>query len=75
MCDSLLNSHCETCRSKRERFLQFSWRPRPDTLLTADQEAQIAKEFKRYSKKYQEEDELIHTQVSRHNTGMLNLQV
>ena len=59
------------CRSKRERFLQFSWRPRPDTLLTADQEAQIAKEFKRYSKKYQEEDELIHTQVSRHNTCML----
>jgi translation initiation factor 3 subunit B len=52
------------CRSKRERFLQFSWRHRPDTLLTADQEAQVVKDFKRYSKKYQEEDELIHTQVS-----------
>ena len=51
-------------RSKRERFLQFSWRHRPDTLLTNDQEAQIVKDFKRYSKKYQEEDELIHTQVS-----------
>ena len=53
------------CRSKRERFLQFSWRHRPDSLLTPDQEAQIQKDFKRYSKKYQEEDELIHTQVSK----------
>lgn len=52
------------CRSKRERFLQFSWRHRPDSLLTPEQEAQIQKDFKRYSKKYQEEDELIHTQVS-----------
>lgn len=53
----------ELYQSKRERFLQFSWRHRPDTLLNSDQEAQIVKDFKRYSKKYQEEDELIHTQA------------
>ena len=70
----MLTLFASVCRSKRERFLQFSWRPRPDTLLTADQEAQIAKEFKRYSKKYQEEDELIHTQVS-HSKGYDNANI
>eukprot|EP00891_Asterochloris_glomerata_P006248 jgi/Astpho2/6248/Aster-03652 len=48
---------------KKERFLQFSWRPRPDTLLSPEQEAAIQKDFKKFSKKYQEEDELIHTQA------------
>jgi translation initiation factor 3 subunit B len=53
----------ELYSQKRERFLQFSWRPRPESLLTGEQVEQINKEFKKYSKKYQEEDELIHTQA------------
>lgn len=46
-------------RLPRERFFQFLWRPRPPTLLSPEKEAEIQKNLKKYSKKYEEEDELV----------------
>ncbi|CAM6084442.1 unnamed protein product [Calypogeia fissa] len=44
-------------RLPRERFFQFLWRPRPPTLLGAEEEAEIAKNLRKYSKKYEVEDQ------------------
>lgn len=41
----------------KERLFQFSWRPRLPSLLSAEKEAEIVKNLKAYSKKYDEEDE------------------
>lgn len=35
---------------------QFLWRPRPPTLLTPEDEAEVAKNLRKYSKKYEVED-------------------
>lgn len=43
-------------RLSRDRFFQFLWRPRPPTLLTAEDEMEIAKNLRKYSKKYEVED-------------------
>jgi len=43
-------------RLPRDRFFQFLWRPRPPTLLTPDDEAEISKNLKKYSKKYEADD-------------------
>ena len=40
----------------KKRFFQFSWRPRPRSLLTDDQEAEVRGNLKEYIKKYQTED-------------------
>ena len=40
----------------RDQFFQFSWRPRAPTLLSKEQEAEIAKHLKDYSKRYDEID-------------------
>ena len=32
------------------------WRPRPASLLSAEQEGEVAKSLRKYSKKYEEED-------------------
>lgn len=37
-------------------YMQFSWRPRPPSLLSADKEEGIEKNVKKYSKKYEAED-------------------
>lgn len=37
--------------------LQFLWRPRPPSFLTAEKEEEIAKNLKKYSKKYEAEDQ------------------
>ena len=37
--------------------LQFLWRPRPLSFLTAEKEEEIAKNLKKYSKKYEAEDQ------------------
>ena len=44
--------------SKRshDRFFQFAWRPRPPCLLSAEQQKEVAKNLKQYSKRYEEED-------------------
>jgi len=39
-----------------DRFYQFLWRPRPPTLLSAEEEAGILKNLKQYSKRFEEED-------------------
>ena len=44
------------CRVPRDQFFQFSWRPRAPTLLSKEQEAEIAKHLKDYSKRYDEID-------------------
>ena len=52
------------CRMPRERFFQFSWRPRPPTLLEPGQEEDISKNLKKYSQKYEQEDQALLAQVS-----------
>lgn len=37
-------------------LLQFLWRPRPPTLLSPEDEAEISKNLRKYSKKYEVED-------------------
>ncbi|XP_056699547.1 eukaryotic translation initiation factor 3 subunit B [Spinacia oleracea] len=44
-------------RILKDHFFQFIWRPRPPTLLTPEKEEEIAKNLKRYSKKYEAEDQ------------------
>jgi translation initiation factor 3 subunit B len=39
-----------------DRFYQFLWRPRPPSLLTAEEEAAILKNLKQHSKRFEEED-------------------
>lgn len=36
--------------------IQFLWRPRPPTLLTPEDEAEIIKNLRKYSKKYEADD-------------------
>lgn len=38
-------------------LFQFQWRPRPPSLLTPEKEEEIAKNIKKYSKKYEAEDQ------------------
>lgn len=45
-----------TFRLPKEVFYQFIWRPRPPSRLTKEQEEDILKNLKKYSKKYDEED-------------------
>ena len=40
----------------RDQFFQFSWRPRAPSLLSKEQEAEIAKHLKDYSKRDDEID-------------------
>ena len=49
-------------KQTRERFFQFLWRPRGKSLLSKAQEADIKKNLKKYSKKFEEEDERIKNQ-------------
>ncbi|KAJ7527924.1 hypothetical protein O6H91_16G076300 [Diphasiastrum complanatum] len=44
-------------RLPRDRFFQFLWRPRPPTLLSPEEEAEIARNLKKYSKRYEVEDQ------------------
>lgn len=44
------------CRLPKDEFYQFIWRPRPPSKLTKEQEEDILKNLKKYSKKYDEED-------------------
>ena len=51
-----LTAFTHDCRVPRDQFFQFSWRPRAPTLLSKEQEAEIAKHLKDYSKRYDEID-------------------
>ncbi|KAJ4836996.1 Eukaryotic translation initiation factor 3 subunit B [Turnera subulata] len=44
-------------RILKDHFFQFSWRPRPPSFLTPEKEEEIAKNLKKYSKKYEAEDQ------------------
>lgn len=39
------------------RWLQLAWRPRPPSFLSVEKEEEIAKNLKKYSKKYEAEDQ------------------
>ncbi|XP_015697090.1 eukaryotic translation initiation factor 3 subunit B-like [Oryza brachyantha] len=41
----------------KDHFYQFMWRPRPPSLLTAEKEEEISKNLRKYSKKYEQEDQ------------------
>ena len=43
----------------RDRFFQFSWRPRPPCMLSDEKVKDVMKNLKKYSKKYEEEDEAV----------------
>jgi translation initiation factor 3 subunit B len=47
-----------------DRFKQFSWRPRPRTLLTKEQQKAIRKNLKEYSRVFDEEDAAQESNVS-----------
>ncbi|KAL6278954.1 hypothetical protein ACE6H2_022555 [Prunus campanulata] len=44
-------------RILKDHFFQFLWRPRPPSFLTPEKEEEIAKNLKKYSKKYEAEDQ------------------
>jgi len=44
---------------QKDRFFQFSWRPRPASLLPPEKEAEIARTLRAYGKRYEEEDEAL----------------
>ena len=46
----------------KDRFFQFLWRPRGKGLLSAEQEAEIEKNIKKYSNRFEEIDEQIRSQ-------------
>lgn len=46
----------------KDRFFQFLWRPRGKSLLSPEQEREIEKNIKKYSKKFEEIDEKIRNQ-------------
>ena len=50
-------------RSLKDQFFQFSWRPRAPTLLSKEQEADVLKRLKEFSKRYDEEDSKILEEV------------
>ena len=47
----------------RDRFYQFSWRPRPPTLLGEEQIREVARNLRKYSEKYAKEDDVLLAQV------------
>lgn len=47
-----------------DRFKQFIWRPRPRSLLTKDQQRQIRKNLREYSRAFDEEDAAEESNVS-----------
>ncbi|KAK3035486.1 hypothetical protein RJ639_034456 [Escallonia herrerae] len=44
-------------RVPKDQFWQFLWRPRPPSFLSPEKEEEIAKNLKKYSKKYEAEDQ------------------
>ncbi|KAA3482149.1 eukaryotic translation initiation factor 3 subunit B-like [Gossypium australe] len=44
-------------RILKDHFFQFLWRPRPPSFLTPEKEEEIARNLKKYSKKYEAEDQ------------------
>ena len=53
-------------KHQRERFYQFLWRPRAPSLLSEEKEAEILKNLKSYSKRFDELDESIRNAQDSH---------
>ncbi|KAJ0682474.1 putative eukaryotic translation initiation factor 3 subunit B [Helianthus annuus] len=51
-------------KCNNENYVQFSWRPRPPSLLSPEKEEEILKNLKKYSKKYEIEDQDISVLLS-----------
>ncbi|OIT24790.1 eukaryotic translation initiation factor 3 subunit b [Nicotiana attenuata] len=51
-------------RILKDHFFQYLWRPRPPSFLSKEKEEEIAKNLKRYSKKYEAEDQDVSLQLS-----------
>jgi len=60
----------------KTKFCQFIWRPRPPTLLSKEEEAEIEKNLKKYSESYKKEDELkkreLHDHKRAHKATLLD---
>lgn len=48
----------------KDRFFQFLWRPRVPSLLTPEREAEIKRNLKKYSKRYEEIDDALKNAAS-----------
>lgn len=55
-------------RTSHDRFFQLLWRPRPPSLLSEEKQREIVKNLRKYSKRYEEEDEALLAQVGRETT-------
>mmetsp|Transcript_2751 Transcript_2751/g.4396 ORF Transcript_2751/g.4396 Transcript_2751/m.4396 type:complete len:713 (+) Transcript_2751:120-2258(+) len=53
-------------KNGKEKFYQFLWRPRASSLLSAEGEAEIVQNLKKYSKRFEELDESIRNQQDTH---------
>ncbi|KAF2313046.1 hypothetical protein GH714_008883 [Hevea brasiliensis] len=51
-------------RILKDHFFQFLWRPRPPSFLSPEKEEEIANNLKKYSKKYEAEDQDVSLQLS-----------
>lgn len=54
----------ELTKQLQDRFKQFIWRPRPRSLLAKEQQKQIRKNLREYSRKFDEEDATEESNVS-----------
>lgn len=54
----------ELTKQIQDRFKQFIWRPRPRSLLTKEQQRQIRRNLREYSRKFDEEDAAEESNVS-----------
>ncbi|KAL6655310.1 hypothetical protein ACP70R_006136 [Stipagrostis hirtigluma subsp. patula] len=48
----------------KDHFYQFMWRPRPSSILTPEKEEEISGNLRKYSKKYEQEDQDTLNQLS-----------
>lgn len=52
-------------RNNIDGFCNFLWRPRPPTLLTAEQQKEIKKNLKKYSPQFESKDKMRMTKASK----------
>jgi translation initiation factor 3 subunit B len=66
----------ELLKQIQDRFKQFIWRPRPRTLLTKEQQKQIRKNLREYSRAFEEEDqresETVNTELLAHRRRLVD---
>jgi translation initiation factor 3 subunit B len=46
------------CQMKKEKLVQFAWRPRPKDLLTPEEKKKVVKNLRKYEKSFEKEDRL-----------------